>query len=161
MQYTLEELRERINLLDGALLNLILQRMALLPLVAEVKKRDSLPVFQPDREKLIFQSLKKFSEENGVSYEVLKTIYESIIGYSKEIEDYCVTQRDPNYYDIFEAENDNKELTELYNGTFGRIVEFNSIMECLKKWHKDSGKYGDFGDFMTLLTHSEINKKYI
>lgn len=161
MEYTLEELRDRINLLDKALLYIVLQRMALIPLVAEVKKRDSLPVFQPDREKRIFTTLEVFSKDTGISFKVLKTIFESVIEYSKEIEEYCLKQRDSEYYEACEIDNDNKQLKELFNGTFGRLIEFNSIMECLKNWHSDSGKYGDFGDFMTLLTHSEINKKYL
>lgn len=161
MQYTLEELRERINLLDKALINVIFQRMSLIPLVAEVKKRDSLPIFQPEREKTIFQSLEKYSEQNGISSEVLKNVYERLMAYSKEIEDFCMENVDTNHYDLFEMEDDNKELTELYNGTLRRLIEFNSLMECLRNWHDNSGKYGDFSEFMTLLINSEIDKKYL
>jgi chorismate mutase len=161
MQYTLEELRERISLIDKAILNMVLQRMALIPLVAEVKKRDSLPIHQPVREKLIFENLESFSKENGVKEEVIKNIFNSLINYSKEIEEYCIKQRDTDYYDVFKLEEDSNELTELYNGTFSRLIEYNSLMECLKNWHLDAKKYGDFGDFMTLLTHGEINKKYL
>lgn len=159
MNYTIEELRERINHLDKALLYVILQRMAIMPLVSEVKKRDNLPVYQPDREKKIFNTLEDFSKESGLKKEMLEEIYNTLISESKELEnDDLGSYRE--FFEVFETESDKQELVNLFNASFLRLLEFTSIMECMRKWHMERGKFGNFKEFVATLSNDEINRKY-
>lgn len=159
MHYTLEELRDRINELDKALMYVILQRFSIIPLVAEVKKRDQLPVFQPEREQRIFERIRQFSDENGVDATFLEAFYSSMITLSKKIEDTYLREGHPILdHPDFAARAE--ELTHIFHGAFDQLTEFNRSMDFLKQRQQDSFRVDAFSDFLSSMHHMEMNKKF-
>jgi len=51
---TLEELRERIDALDRKLVELLSERARAAQMVGHLKASTSLPVYEPEREKIVF-----------------------------------------------------------------------------------------------------------
>ena len=60
--------------------------MAIIPLVAETKLENDIPMFQPKREEEIFNSLQQFSLNTGLNPELLTDIYKRIIKDAQSIE---------------------------------------------------------------------------
>ena len=56
---TIDELRQEIDRLDSELLRLINQRADFALKIGEIKKALGLPVYDPAREKKIFQQMKR------------------------------------------------------------------------------------------------------
>jgi len=75
----LQVIRKYLDQLDTALRYILLQRMSIIPLVAETKLDNNTPVFQPEREAEIFNALQAFSLNSGLNPELLTDIYKSII----------------------------------------------------------------------------------
>lgn len=82
----LDLIRKELNIYDNIIKNMITLRMALIPIVAKIKKENNLPLFQEKREEEIYKNIEKFSEENGVNPELIKNIYKLIISNALEIE---------------------------------------------------------------------------
>lgn len=83
----LDLIRKELNIYDNIIKNMITLRMALIPIVAKIKKENNLPLFQEKREEEIYKNIEKFSEENGVNPELIKNIYKLIISNALEIEE--------------------------------------------------------------------------
>jgi chorismate mutase len=86
MQYSIDVLRERIDALDQALLNILIQRFSIMGLVSSIKKEQNLSVFQPDREKKIFECLLQFANRHEMDEAFFIELFETIISQSKRIE---------------------------------------------------------------------------
>ena len=56
---TIDELRDKIDFIDEQLLELFNDRATLALKIGEIKKTKGLPVYDPTREKLIFQRMKE------------------------------------------------------------------------------------------------------
>lgn len=82
----LQIIRKYLDELDTALRFILLQRMALISLVGEIKAENNLPVFQPEREKQIFKSIQDFCENTGLNTQLLNDIYTTIIKDAHRIE---------------------------------------------------------------------------
>ena len=156
--YTIDELRQRIDFLDKALLNILIQRLAIIPLVTKIKKKQDLCVYQPNREKNIYKSLEYYSKQNGVDSEFLKAIFAIIINQSKQIE-HALMKQDIKDYEVFDSNQDKEEVLDMFNASFSKILELNSFMECLGKWHEDNNQ-GEFYDLLSTLTDRQMEKKY-
>lgn len=63
-------------------------------------------------------------------------------------------------FELFSTETDKQELVNLFNASYLRVLEFSSVMECLKKWHIESKEFGNFKEFISTLTNDELNRKY-
>lgn len=61
----LNELRNEINGIDDEILGLFLRRMALARQVAEYKREKNLPIYQPQREQEILESVAQRAGELG------------------------------------------------------------------------------------------------
>ena len=61
----LNKLRNEINRIDDEILGLFLRRMALAKQVAEYKQANGLPIYQPQREQEILESVSERSGELG------------------------------------------------------------------------------------------------
>ena len=88
----LDKIRGILNSYDEAIKRLITLRMSLIPLVAETKIENNLPLFQPKREEEIYKKIEEFSAQNGVDKELLKNIYKLIIANALKIEEEIVEE---------------------------------------------------------------------
>ena len=75
---TLEELRERIDVLDRQLVELLNERARAAQLVGHLKAATSLPVYEPNREKLVYANVRAANQGPLPDIE-LTHIYERII----------------------------------------------------------------------------------
>lgn len=80
------QIRKEIDKLDMKLIKILAQRMSYIPDVAEYKKKHNLKRRQKDREKEIFENLKKQAIELNLSPELLKDLFKRIIKESHRIE---------------------------------------------------------------------------
>ena len=83
----LDLVRKELNKYDDAIKNLIALRMSLIPIVADIKIKNSLPLFQGKREEEIYKKIENFAKEKGVSENLVKDIYKLIIANALEIEE--------------------------------------------------------------------------
>ncbi|MFA6226938.1 MAG: chorismate mutase [Candidatus Paceibacterota bacterium] len=80
------ELRKEIDRIDGELLSVLVERMKLIPKVAEYKKENNLPRYQPEREKEIIKVRKELAEELNLNPDLVEKIYKEIIEDAHRIE---------------------------------------------------------------------------
>lgn len=82
---TIDELRQEIDRLDSQLLRIFNERAALALRIGEVKKGLSLPVYDPAREKRIFQRMR---EENPgpLDDQAIVRLFERVIDESRRLE---------------------------------------------------------------------------
>ena len=67
----LQKIREKLDKIDRSINYLIFLRTSAAVLVGETKKEQDLPIFQPKREKEIYQRQKVFAEERGINEQLL------------------------------------------------------------------------------------------
>ncbi len=75
----LAEVRRRINYVDEDIIDLISNRLNLVPSILQFKKENSLPVYQPDREKQLTAKYLRLANENDVNPELIQKIFNLII----------------------------------------------------------------------------------
>src|SRR5579871_2493221 len=75
---TLEELRKRIDVLDRQLVELLNERARAAQMVGHLKAATSLPVYEPNREKLVYANVRAANQGPLPDIE-LQHIYERII----------------------------------------------------------------------------------
>ena len=83
----LDLVRKELNMYDDAIKNLIALRMSLIPIVADIKIKNNLPLFQGKREEEIYNKIEVFSNKNGVNPNLVKDIYKLIISDALRIEE--------------------------------------------------------------------------
>ena len=79
--------RKELNKYDDTIKILVALRMSLIPIVADIKIKNNLPLFQAKREAEIYNKIEKFALENGVNKELVKNIYKLIISDAMRIEE--------------------------------------------------------------------------
>jgi chorismate mutase len=157
LKVTLDELRERIDFLDKALLHIIIQRLALMPLVTQIKKVKNMPIHQEDREKRIYESLENFAKEHGLNDEFLKELYRIIIAESKKLENHLLNIDDKNYEAINGHENFD-ELLALFQEASSRLIEFNGFMKSIDETHNNKMRQETIFDLFVYLTNCELGE---
>lgn len=75
---TIEELRNRIDVLDRQLVELISERARVVQMIGQVKAAAERPVYEPGREKIIYANIRAVNEGPLPDIE-LTHIYERII----------------------------------------------------------------------------------
>lgn len=83
----LQKIREKLDKIDRSINYLIFLRMSAAVLVGETKKEQDLPIFQPKREKEIYQRQKVFAEERGINEQLLIQISKLLIEEAVDIEE--------------------------------------------------------------------------
>lgn len=83
----LDLVRKELNKYDDTIKILVALRMSLIPIVADIKIKNNLPLFQAKREAEIYNKIEKFALENGVNKELVKDIYKLIISDAMRIEE--------------------------------------------------------------------------
>lgn len=86
----LDSIRKELNMYDNIIKNMVTLRMALIPIVADIKMRNNLPLFQAKREEEIYKNIEKFSKEHGVDAKLVTEIYKLIIANALKIEEEVV-----------------------------------------------------------------------
>jgi len=82
---TIDELRREIDRLDSVLLQIFNQRANIALKIGEIKKGRGLPVYDPAREKLIFQRMK--AENPGpLDDDAIVRLFERVIDESRRLE---------------------------------------------------------------------------
>lgn len=112
--------------------------MALIPLVAEIKLEKNIPMYQPDREEQIYNSLKDFSLAAGLHPHLLTDIYKTIIKDAHNIENSIIagtekvisSTQHQNMLSLLESiDNAIKEYTNLIKETRRKYTELNKSNE--------------------------------
>ena len=78
----LSQIRERIDLLDRQIAELLTERMDITREVADYKRKNNLPVYHPERERQVIQKVKNLTKEEY--QEALAVIYQCIMEESKK-----------------------------------------------------------------------------
>lgn len=82
---TIDDLRCEIDRLDSELLRIFNQRAKLALKIGEIKKATGIPIFDPGREKRIFQRMK--SENRGpLDDQAIVRLFERVIDESRRLE---------------------------------------------------------------------------
>lgn len=99
---TIDELRDKIDHIDEQLLELFNDRAALALQIGRIKKTKGLPVYDPNREKLIFQRMK---ERNSGPLDDLAIVrlFERVIDESRSLER-IMTSHSPHMTDDTDEE---------------------------------------------------------
>lgn len=134
---SLNLIREELDFLDNVIKNMITIRMSLIPLVAITKIEQNLPFFQPEREEAMYNDIKQFASENGVSPDLLENVYRQIIKNAIDIENAMGEGKSPYNLDIKlsreakeKLESKFEEIDEIVKQQIPSIIsEINSILE--------------------------------
>ena len=81
----IDKIRQSINQLDNDLLQIFNQRAALALKIGEVKKELGLPIYDPRREKLIFERMKKLNDGPLDDAAIIR-LFERVIDESRSLE---------------------------------------------------------------------------
>ena len=79
MTATLDGLRVEIDALDGKIVALLAQRLAVASRVAEIKRREGIAVRLQDRIDAVLDRVEVLANENGAEPEAIRAIYEALI----------------------------------------------------------------------------------
>ncbi|MRS01824.1 chorismate mutase [bacterium] len=82
---TIDDFRSEIDRLDGELLKIFNQRAQLALKIGELKKTNGLPIFDPSREKKIFQRMKK-ENPGPLDDQAIVRLFERVIDESRRLE---------------------------------------------------------------------------
>jgi len=81
----IHEIRQRIDALDEELLRLFNERSALAVRIGEIKKELGLPIYDPGREKAIFERLQKMNP-GPLDDQAIVRLFERVIDESRHLE---------------------------------------------------------------------------
>lgn len=83
----LKPLREEINALNDAILELVARRVAVALRIAEVKKRHGKPVVDRSRERVVLDQARRAAERNRLDPDGVERVYAEIIRLCVEAEE--------------------------------------------------------------------------
>lgn len=81
----IDEIRKRINQLDDELLKIFNERAALALEIGHIKKQLNRPIYDPKREKLIFERMKQ-DNPGPLDNEAIVRLFERVIDESRSLE---------------------------------------------------------------------------
>jgi chorismate mutase len=82
----LDKLRQKINMIDNLIIELIKRRAALMPAVGKYKKKHGLAINQPKREKEVIKQLQDLAKKRKLDPVVISKIFKILFAYSKNIQ---------------------------------------------------------------------------
>lgn len=80
---TLKTLRDQIDAIDSELVVLLGKRVAVARDIARIKKREKLPILDPNREEAIKAKVKKLAIEHEISPLIMEEIFQLLLDYSR------------------------------------------------------------------------------
>jgi chorismate mutase-like protein len=90
----IEQLRAQLDALDHVLLDTVRDRIRCCMRIAEVKRRQGVPMMQPQRIALVQQRAAAYGAEHGIDAQFLHRLYELIIGETCRVEDLVIADAD-------------------------------------------------------------------
>ncbi len=81
----IDEIRLKINQLDAELLRIFNERAALALEIGHIKKKLNLPIYDPKREKLIFERMKQ-QNPGPLDNDAVVRLFERVIDESRSLE---------------------------------------------------------------------------
>lgn len=75
----LDLVRKKLDYFDDMIKTMITLRMSLIPIVATIKVKNKMPLFQGNRENEIYKGIEEFAEKSGVDSDLVKNIYKLIM----------------------------------------------------------------------------------
>lgn len=91
----ISEIRKRIDLLDDVLLRIFNERARLALEIGEVKREQNLPVFDPAREKRIFNRMKE-DNPGPLDNEAIVRMFERVVDESRRLERIMSHRNEPD-----------------------------------------------------------------
>ena len=82
---TIDDYRKEINRLDSELLRIFNARAALALKIGEIKKERGIPVYDPEREKRIFETMSQMNP-GPLEDEAIVRLFERVIDESRRLE---------------------------------------------------------------------------
>lgn len=82
---TIDRIREEIDRLDDSLLEIFNRRAALALKIGELKKRENIPVYDPEREKRIFRRMLE-NNPGPLDDLAIRRLFERVIDESRSLE---------------------------------------------------------------------------
>ncbi len=89
----LDLVRKHLDFYDDVIKNMISLRMAFMPIVADIKRKNNMPLFQEKRENQIYESMDTFAEKSGVDSNLIKDIYRLIMTNALKIQESIVEKK--------------------------------------------------------------------
>lgn len=151
----LDEIRKKINMYDEAIRNLLVLRMSLIPVVADIKEKNKLPLHQEKREKEIYEKLYQFSIHNGLNPSMLENIYNTIISNALLLEEKTLSEKDSSI--LYQEKNDNIDTMKENFQNLEKILleDIPSLIEKIKNTNKNI----TLKDNATIYYNQELNDK--
>jgi len=82
---TIDDYRKEINRLDSELLRIFNERASLALKIGEIKKKQGIPVYDPEREKLIFETM-SIANPGPLENDAIVRLFERVIDESRRLE---------------------------------------------------------------------------
>lgn len=135
----LEEIRNELDKYDNIIKIMVVLRMSLIPLVADNKIKNNLPIFQGKREEQIYRNIQRFSEENGVDSNLLKEIYQLVIANAIKIEENIIDDESCSILNQGNELRQRKEIKDKFKELDSLLTDkIPSIIEELKEISKNN-----------------------
>lgn len=149
----LDNVRKELNNYDNMIKNMITLRMSLIPIVADIKTKNNLPLFQGKREEEIYNNIEKFAVKNGVDNQLIKNIYKLIIKNALDIEERFSNEKNSLEIDDVKFKNIENEFQKLDD-----IIQ-NQIPEIISNIQKECNNQKlNLNKISTLYYNNKINK---
>jgi chorismate mutase len=85
VSHTIEELRDRIDLLDETLVRLLNARAACALEIGRIKRERGIPIYQPEREAQVLDNVQRYN--NGpLDQPALRRLFERVIDEARHLE---------------------------------------------------------------------------
>ncbi|MBZ7963557.1 chorismate mutase [Campylobacter sp. 2457A] len=81
----LKELRDKIDIVDDKILELLNERMTYVKIIGEIKKKHNKEIYYPKREKEILDRLKNKNLKN-LDHDAIELIYDKIFAVARTLE---------------------------------------------------------------------------
>ena len=89
----LNEVRRRINYVDKEIIDLIARRLDLVPAIIEYKKKQSLKIYQPEREAELFTKYSELANYYHINPELIQKIFDLIIQEMRKKQDDLISNK--------------------------------------------------------------------
>ena len=80
------KLREEIDRIDEAIIDLLKKRMELVDEISRIKRERGLPVYDGEREREVVETRMRMAVERGVSGELAREVFSAILHHSKRVQ---------------------------------------------------------------------------
>ena len=83
---TLDELRDNIDRVDEVIVRLLNERARIVCEIGKKKKEQNVPIYQPDREKMVIEHVRGIATEGDLGPDAVARLFERIIDEARTLE---------------------------------------------------------------------------